>query len=101
MAGSPDRSARSRNDHGRALVNEALLVWPNSYSDDKPGFLIRGYYRDEAFTCRDCGCEEVWTATRQKWWYEVAKGGIFTKAIRCRACRRKHREHRAKSRKDR
>jgi hypothetical protein len=55
-------------------VNEQELVWPNSYCDDRPGFLIRGYYRDESFTCRDCGVVEVWTATQQKWWYEVAKG---------------------------
>jgi hypothetical protein len=86
-------------DNGRALVNEQSLVWPNTYSDDKPGFLIRGYYRDEAFRCIDCGAEGVWTAKKQKWWYEVAKGGIFTKATRCRACRRLERMRVAETRK--
>lgn len=45
------------------------------------------YYEDLNFTCVDCGREEVWTAEQQKWWYETAKGYIFSKAIRCRACR--------------
>lgn len=86
-------------DNGRAVVNEQSLVWPNTYSDDKPGFLMRGYYRDEAFCCTDCGVEGVWTAKQQKWWYEVAKGGIFTKANRCRACRRRERMRVAEARK--
>ncbi|MFI4875628.1 MAG: zinc-ribbon domain containing protein [Blastopirellula sp. JB062] len=41
--------------------------------------------------CVDCGTEEVWTAMQQKWWYEVMKGAIHSRAIRCRACRRKRR----------
>lgn len=49
-------------------------------------------YRDQPFTCVDCGKEEVWTARQQQWWYEVAKGTIYSHAVRCRACRRKHRE---------
>jgi hypothetical protein len=47
------------------------------------------FYVDQSFTCVDCGAEEVWTATDQKWWYEEAKGKIATRATRCRACRRK------------
>jgi hypothetical protein len=47
------------------------------------------YYVDKDFTCRDCGKQETWTATQQKWWYEVAKGSIYSTAIRCRECRRK------------
>lgn len=68
-----------------------LLAPNNSYSEDKPAFLIRGFYQDEPFVCRDCGSSEVWTASQQKWWFELAKGGIFTKASRCRACRRRER----------
>jgi len=30
----------------------------------------------------------VWTAEQQKWWYEVAKGPIFSVAVRCRECRK-------------
>ena len=49
-------------------------------------------YEDRGFTCVDCGREEVWTAEQQKWWYETAKGYVFSKAIRCRACREALRE---------
>ncbi len=53
------------------------------------------YYVDEPFTCVDCGVDEVWTAARQQWYYEVAKGSIYSSAIRCRPCR-----HKVKSRKE-
>lgn len=46
-------------------------------------------YRDKPFKCVDCGKKEVWTATQQKWWYEVAKGPVQSTAIRCRPCRAK------------
>jgi hypothetical protein len=45
------------------------------------------YYRDYEFNCADCGKPQVWTAAQQKWWYEVAKGPIYSGAKRCRACR--------------
>ena len=73
-----------------APVNEALLAPYNSYG--APEFVYRGFYRDLPFTCKDCGAEEVWRATQQKWWYEVAKGYVDSTATRCRACRRKERE---------
>ncbi len=47
----------------------------------------RLYYEELEFTCVDCGAAEVWTAEQQKWWYEVAKGSIYSVAKRCRACR--------------
>ncbi len=50
------------------------------------------YYTDEPIRCIDCGKDEVWTAERQKWFYEVAQGSIHARAVRCRACRREHRE---------
>ena len=76
-----------------ALVNRAALAPNGSYS--RPEFVERGYYSDQPFDCIDCGKSEVWTAQQQKWWYEVAKGDIFTIARRCRDCRRKERERRA------
>ncbi|MBT9528001.1 MAG: zinc-ribbon domain-containing protein [Rhizobacter sp.] len=45
------------------------------------------FYVDAAFTCRDCGSQEVWTAKQQKWWYEEAQGPIDSRAVRCRPCR--------------
>lgn len=81
---------------GTAPCNPALLAPNHSCSD--PSFVQCGYYRDLPFRCRDCGRREVWTATRQKWWYEVAKGDVWTTALRCNSCRRKERERRAEAR---
>lgn len=47
----------------------------------------RTYYEDAEFRCRDCGKLEVWTAEQQRWWYEVAKGPVQSKAVRCGPCR--------------
>jgi hypothetical protein len=77
-------------------VNEALLAPNNSYS--APDFVYRGYYVDRPFRCVGWGKEEVWTGTQQKWWYEVAKGFVYTTAVRCRLCRRKKREQSDESR---
>lgn len=81
---------------GRTKVNAALLRPDNSYS--LPDYVTRGYYLDRPFTCKDCGKPEVWSATQQKWWYETAKGGVWTMATRCRACRRRERERRNEAR---
>jgi hypothetical protein len=73
-------------------VNPAALAPSNSYS---PLPLV---YIDKPFTCKDCGKAEVWTATQQQWWYEVAKGNIDSTAIRCRPCRRKEQQRKADAR---
>jgi hypothetical protein len=77
-------------------VNRAALAPHGSYSE--PDFVTRGHYTDLPFTCRNCGKAEVWTATQQKWWYEVAKGNVFTTATRCRPCRRRERDRRTQAR---
>ncbi|HLX62815.1 MAG TPA: zinc-ribbon domain containing protein [Planctomycetota bacterium] len=82
---------------GTVRVNPSALESNSSYVP--PDFVRRGYYLDEEFTCQDCGKTEVWTAAQQKWWYEVAKGYIWTSAIRCRACRLKERKRREEARK--
>lgn len=74
------------------VVNPANLAPYNSYGD--PEFVQRGYYLDVEFTCRDCGVVEVWRASQQKWWYEVAKGDVNSTAVRCRKCRRRERDRR-------
>lgn len=78
--------------NGRAVVDVTRLAPNNSY--DEPEFVKRGYYRDKPFTCRDCGKDQVWTASQQKWWFENARGDVFTQASRCRNCRRRERERR-------
>ena len=69
-----------------AAVNPQALAPYNSYG--VPLFVERGYYEDLQFACSTCGKEEVWRATQQKWWYEVAKGYPYSSAVRCRSCRK-------------
>jgi len=85
-------ASRSRQEalRNNVMVNPALLRPTNSYSI--PDFVERGYYVDRSFRCKDCGKAEVWSPTQQKWWYESAKGDVWTTAVRCRPCRRRERE---------
>jgi len=41
----------------------------------------------------------VWTATQQKWWYESAKGDVWTVAVLCRPCRIRERDRKTAARK--
>ena len=92
-----EKAARLKQLEARGvLVNAAALAPNNSYG--APVFVDRGYYVDVPFRCKDCGKDEIWTATQQKWWYEVAKGFVYSTAIRCRACRRKVQAQRGESR---
>jgi len=88
-----ERAARLK---GQVLVNNANLLPTNSYGI--PDFVERGFYVDRPFRCKDCGMAQVWTATQQKWWYESAKGDVWTVAVRCRPCRRRERERKAVAR---
>ncbi|MGY4479799.1 zinc-ribbon domain containing protein [Bradyrhizobium sp. USDA 3364] len=92
-----DKAAEKQRlrDYKIALARDEVAVVTselapsNSYST--PDFVERGTYRPEPFVCRDCGVADVWTPLQQKWWYETAKGDVFTKAVRCRACRSRER----------
>jgi hypothetical protein len=77
---------------GAVRADPSQLVHNNTYS------LLPLFYVDRVVVCRDCGAEEVWRAARQKWWYEVAKGSIFSTAVYCRACRRKEQARQAAAR---
>jgi len=88
--------ARARRLKGQVLVNPVLLRPTNSYGI--PDFVEREFYLDRPFVCKDCGKSEVWSAAQQKWWYETAKGDVWTVATRCRPCRRRERERRAAAR---
>ena len=87
---------RTKSEKRNVLVDENALAKNNSYG--APKFVYRGHYVDEPFRCKDCGKEEVWTATQQKWWYEVAKGFAYSTAVRCRGCRRKEQARKAAAR---
>lgn len=77
---------------GAVEADPAELAHNNTYGQ------LPLYYVDIAFTCRDCGSGELWTAKAQKWWYEVAKGNINSTAVRCRACRRREQARRDEAR---
>jgi len=66
---------------GAVAVDPAQLAHNNTYG------LLPSYYIDTPFVCKDCGAHEIWTAKQQKWWYEIAKGPIDSRAVRCRPCR--------------
>ncbi|WP_371824070.1 zinc-ribbon domain containing protein [Hahella sp. HN01] len=59
---------------------------------------LPNFYVDRQFICKDCESHEIWTAKQQKWWYEIARGSIASKAVRCRSCRykEKHRKEEAR-----
>ena len=90
------RAARRKAALGGIDVNPGALAPYNSYSG--PDFVLRGYYVNEPFECGVCGKQEVWTAAQQKWWYEVAKGSVWSSARLCRPCRRRERERKAEAR---
>lgn len=88
--------ARAQALRNKVLVNEEKLRPTNSYST--PDFVLRGYYVDTPFHCKDCGTKQIWTATQQKWWYEIARGDVWTTATRCRNCRRRERARKTAAR---
>lgn len=66
---------------GCAAADPTQLAHNNTYG------LLPSFYIDSPFVCKDCGAHEIWTAKQQKWWYEIAKGPIDSRAVRCRSCR--------------
>lgn len=88
--------AVARRLRGASLpVSEAVM---GTHACDPPAFQKCGRYEDVSFVCKDCGKKETWTAAQQKWWYEVAHGGLNTTAVRCRPCRRRERERKRDAR---
>jgi hypothetical protein len=81
---------------GLVRVNVEALAPSKSYG--VPRFVERGYYEDVPFTCQGCGSHEIWRAAQQKWWYEVAKGYVYSGAKLCRTCRRREQARRAEAR---
>lgn len=86
---------RRRKKRQRAAEQERFSIprdsIPADFSKQAPNnsYDPLAYYMDYEFTCRDCGVQQVWTKEQQQWWYEVAKGSIYSGASRCRPCRAK------------
>jgi hypothetical protein len=84
MAGIDTRDENVIPPPGAVMADHGQLSHNNTY-----GRLPR-FYVDKVVVCRQCAKEEVWSAQRQKWWYEVAKGNINTQAVLYRSCRGKN-----------
>lgn len=82
---------------GQVLVNPENLRPTNSYGT--PEFVVRGFYVDMPFACKACDKPQIWTANQQKWWYESAKGDVWTIAVLCRPCRLRERSRKEAARK--
>jgi Probable zinc-ribbon domain len=81
---------------GKPIVDLTALAPNHTY--DVPDFVKLGYYLDRPFNCAGCHSPELWTAAQQKWWYEEAKGGLWTIAKFCRTCRHQERIRRDEAR---
>jgi len=92
------QSAQAKRDLAKkhVLVNPENLRLTNSFGT--PEFVKRGHYLDLQFNCKSGGTAQVWTETQQKWWYESAKGDVWTVAILCRPCRKREQARRAAAR---
>lgn len=65
-----------------AVASDPEQLVHNNFCCSPPSFYI-----DTPFVCKDCGAHEIWTAKQQKWWYEIAKGPVDSRAVGCRPCR--------------
>ena len=88
--------AQLKRESPRQPVNVEALAHDGSV--DRPEFVRRRYYANRGFRCIDCGADEVWTPTQQKWYFEVAKGSIWSQPTRCRKCRLIERKRRDEAR---
>ena len=79
---------------GAVVADRSILAANNNTYGPLPP-----YYKNITFTCRDCGNKEIWTAEQQKWWYEVVKANINSKAVRCHTCRAKIRAEKMQQKK--
>jgi hypothetical protein len=69
-----------------AIKADLTQHWPhNSYSPPM-------WYVDESRKCVECGCEFIFTAPEQLYWYEVLHIPIHVEAVRCAACRKRRLE---------
>ncbi|WP_196161438.1 zinc-ribbon domain containing protein [Reinekea sp. G2M2-21] len=76
----------------KALSNTVVKANHNELLHNNTYGRFPDYYYDVVFNCVECGAAALWTAKAQKWWYEIAKGSIWSTASRCPACRKKRRE---------
>jgi hypothetical protein len=47
------------------------------------------FYAQEVYCCRDCGKQVVWTPLEKYQYYEIEKGNMYAKRVRCDSCFKK------------
>lgn len=97
---------RAKSNEGIDVYDKSIPLPPGAIEADEKELThnntygpLPAFYLDKLVICQDCGKEEVWLATNQKWWYEEKKANINTQAIFCRECRRKKKEEKQQARK--
>lgn len=79
------------------IPNDALPVDPDRINLGG-SWHIPKFFRDQPFTCRDCGKDEIWKAKDQQWYFETSGAPFYQSAVRCRDCRAKERKRKQAAR---
>ncbi|ABC31270.1 conserved hypothetical protein [Hahella chejuensis KCTC 2396] len=94
-----ERVKRSEVDvYSEVVPKGALPANTEILREINPLERLPNFYIDRHFICKDCESHEIWTAKQQKWWYEIARGSIASKAVRCRSCRYKEKRRKEEAR---
>ncbi|WP_371747967.1 zinc-ribbon domain-containing protein [Hahella aquimaris] len=94
-----ERAKRSEVDvYSEVVPKGALPANTEILREINPLERLPNFYIDRHFICKDCESHEIWTAKQQKWWYEIARGSIASKAVRCRSCRYKEKRRKEEAR---
>jgi hypothetical protein len=91
MSNQSKRQKRDKQGRRIRSLPEGAVAADLSKQAPNNSYSPKEFYVDEPFTCQGCGRREVWTASQQKWYFEVAKGSIYGRASLCRPCRQKRR----------
>ncbi|RYD20576.1 MAG: hypothetical protein EOP88_14550 [Verrucomicrobiaceae bacterium] len=80
------------------IPEDAIPVNPDSFNAGG-SYSPQLFYRDQPFTCKDCGKDEIWKADDQRWYFEKYGAPWYQSANRCLECRIKERERKREARK--
>ncbi len=73
--------------HTKSKRETRLVVDKNKWGANENTYcLAPDYYHDLVYNCVDCGKQTVWTAERQKYFFEELGGNTNSKAVRCQIC---------------
>lgn len=67
-----------------AIPGDTVIPAGSYYSPPMP------FYAQEEYCCRDCGKKVTWTALEKYQYYEVEKGNMYARRVRCDSCHTKN-----------